>query len=62
MKITLDINTNEITVPKTFFATISKENEIIEKAGGTGKDYRTRIREAMEEALSNTDKYLTTKK
>lgn len=35
MKITLDLGTNEIIVPKNFFKDIDKQNEMIEKVGGT---------------------------
>lgn len=62
MKITLDIDTKQITVPKTFFAAIAKENEIIEKAGGTPIPYRDRLTKALEEALADTDKNLVVKK
>ena len=34
MKITLDLDTNEIVVPKNFFKNIDKQNETIVKMGG----------------------------
>lgn len=35
MKVSLDLETNELTVPKNFFDNIQKQNELIEKHGGT---------------------------
>ena len=34
MKITLDLETNVITVPKNFFRSYEKQNETIKKMGG----------------------------
>ena len=34
MKITLDLDTNIITVPKNYFKIIDKQNELITKMGG----------------------------
>ena len=62
MKITLDLETCVITAPKNFFDKITKENEIIEKAGGTPISYKDRLAKALETALANTDKYLQLKK
>ena len=62
MKITLDLATSEITVPKNFFATIAKENEIITAHGGTPVSPVDRIKNAFNEAMKDTDKYLITKK
>ena len=61
MKITLDMETSEIIVPKNFFAKISKENEVITKHGGTAIDPVSRIKAAFETAMTNTDKYIKTK-
>lgn len=62
MKVTLDLETLEMIVPKNFFATIEKENAIIEKAGGTTTSPVDRIRNAFTASLANTDKYLRTRK
>ena len=62
MKITLDLETCEITVPKNFFEKIDKENELIEKHGGKAVKPLERIETAFRTALDNTDKYLHTKK
>ena len=62
MKITLDLETNIITAPKNFFDKIAKENEIIEKHGGTPIKPMERVKNAFEIAMSNTDKYFETKK
>lgn len=62
MKITLDLETCEITVPKNFFEKIEKENEVITKHGGTAVKPVDRIKKAFETAMDNTDKYLHTKK
>lgn len=61
MKVTIDLEKNTLTVPKTFFDKISKENEIIENAGGTAISFKDRILKAVNTALDNTDKYLVTK-
>jgi hypothetical protein len=62
MKITLDLETNEIVVPKNFFEKIDKENELITKHGGTAVKPVERIKKAFETAMADTDKYLHTKK
>ena len=62
MKITLDLATSEITVPKNFFAAIAKENEIITAHGGTAVSPVDRIKNSFNEAMKDTDKYLVTKK
>jgi hypothetical protein len=62
MKVTLDLETNVITVPKNFFTNIAKENEIIEKNGGKAVPVEERLRKPFEAALANTDKYLIAKK
>jgi hypothetical protein len=61
MKITLDLDTCEITVPKNFFVKVEKENEIITKHNGEAVSATDRIKKAFETAMSNTDKYLRTK-
>ncbi len=61
MKITLDLETSEIVVPKNFFKTIEKENEVIAKHGGEPVAPVDRIKKAFETAVSNTDKYLHVK-
>ena len=62
MKITLDLETKEIIVPKNFFEKIEKENEIIANHGGTPIKAIDRIKNAFEAALAETDKYLHVKK
>lgn len=62
MKITLDLETSVITVPKNFFDKVSKENEVITKHGGTAVSPVDRIKAAFDKAVSDTDKYLQTKK
>lgn len=62
MKITLDLETSEIIVPKNFFEKIEKENEVITKHGGTAVKPVDRIKKAFDTAMENTDKYLHTKK
>lgn len=62
MKITLDLETNVITVPKNFFDKIAKENDVITKHGGTAVAPTDRIKGAFEKAMADTDKYLQTKK
>lgn len=61
MKITLDLDTNEIIVPKNFFAKVEKENEVITKHGGTAVSAVDRIKNSFNAAMDNTDKYLRTK-
>lgn len=58
MKITLDLDTNEIVVPKNFFRVIEKQNDLIEKHGGTPVKPMEVIKNAFNEAMSNTDKYV----
>lgn len=62
MKITLDLETNEITVPKNFFTAIKKQNETIEKMGGTPIKPMDLIQKSFEVAMSDTDRYLHTRK
>ena len=62
MKVTLDLDTNELTVPKNFFDKIAKENEVIEKHGGNPVSPVDRVKNAFNAAMANTDKYLITKK
>lgn len=61
MKVTIDLDTNEITVPKTFFKYYDKQNETIKKMGGEPIKPIELIRKSFEIAMSNTDKYLHTK-
>ena len=61
MKITLDLDTNMITVPKTFFKTIDKQNETITKMGGEKIKPVDLIQKSFEVAMSDTDKYLHVK-
>ena len=61
MKVTLDLETSELVVPKNFFVKIEKENDIITKHGGTAISPVDRIKNAFDKAINNTDKYLHTK-
>lgn len=58
MKITLDLDTNEIIVPKNFFKDIDRQNELIKKTGGTTIKGTDLIRKSFEIAMADTDKYL----
>ena len=60
MRITLDLETNEIIVPKNFFKEIERQNELIKKAGGTPIKAIDLIQKSFEIAMENTDKYLHT--
>lgn len=62
MKITLDLDTNIITVPKNFFSIIDKQNELITKMGGEKVKPMELIKKSFEIAMSDTDKYLQTRK
>lgn len=62
MKITLDLDTNIITVPKNFFSTIDKQNELITKMGGEKVKPMELIKKSFEIAMGDTDKYLQTRK
>ena len=61
MKITLDLDTNMITVPKNFFKTIDKQNETIQKMDGEPLKATELIKKSFEVAMSDTDKYLRVK-
>lgn len=58
MRITLDLDTNEIIVPKNFFKDIERQNSLIEKAGGTPIKAIDLIKKSFDIAMGNTDKYL----
>lgn len=61
MKITLDLDTNMITVPKNFFKNIDKQNEMILKMGGQKISGVELIKKSFETAMADTDKYLHVK-
>lgn len=61
MKITLDLDTNEIIVPKNFFKNIDKQNDLIVKMGGEKISGVELIKKSFETAMSDTDKYLHVK-
>lgn len=61
MKITLDLDTNQIVVPKTFFKTIEKQNDLIRKMGGAPIKPMELIQASFTTAMSDTDKFLRTK-
>lgn len=58
MRITLDLENNEIIVPKNFFKEIERQNALIEKTGGTPIKAIDIIKRSFEIAMENTDKYL----
>lgn len=62
MKITLDLETNEITAPKNFFETFAKQNELLAKVGGEPIKPLDVVRKSFEIAMSDTDKYFHTRK
>ena len=62
MRVTLDLDTNVITVPKNFFTVIDKQNELITKMGGEKVKPMELIKKSFEIAMSDTDKYLQTRK
>lgn len=62
MRVTLDLDTNIITVPKNFFSTIDKQNELITKMGIEKVKPMELIKKSFEIAMSDTDKYLKTRK
>lgn len=65
MKITLDLETFEITAPKRFFEEYAKKNDIL-RAAGVEEDKLLKpmeeVKKAFNEAMSNTDKYFKTRK
>ena len=61
MKITLDLDTNEITLPKNYFANIDKQNELIRKMGGEPIKPMDLIKKSCEVAMNDTDKYVKTR-
>ena len=62
MRITLDLDTNEIVVPKNFFSSIDRQNELITKMGGEKVKPIELIKKSFEIAMSDTDKYLHVRK
>lgn len=62
MKISLDLDTNEIIVPKNFFTQVEKQNDTIAKMGGERIKPVDLIKKSFEIAMSDTDKYLKTRK
>ena len=62
MKITLDLETNEITAPKNFFETFAKQNEMIQKLGGEPIKPLEVVKKSFDIAMSDTDKYFKTRK
>ena len=57
MKITLDLETCDITVPKN----IEKQNDLIAKHGGTPVKPMDVIRNSFATAMENTDKHVHVK-
>lgn len=62
MRVFIDLDNKKITVPKNFFATISAQNAVLEKAGALNDDTRITprkvIQAAIDEAFKDTDKNL----
>lgn len=61
MKIQLDLDTNEITLPKNYFKQIEKQNDLIAKMGGEKVNAMDLIKKSFEIAMSDTDKYVKTR-
>lgn len=61
MRVTLNLDTNEIIVPKNFFAILEKQNDTIAKMGGERIKPIELIKKSFEVAVSDTDKYLKTR-
>ena len=61
MKITLDLDTNEITLPKNYFKQIEKQNDLIAKMGGEKVNAMDLIKKPFEIAMADTDKYVKTR-
>lgn len=61
MRITLDLETNEIILPKRYFVEIEKQNDLIAKMGGEKVKPMELIKKSFEIAMSDTDKYVKTR-
>ena len=61
MKITLDLDTNEIILPKNYFKQIEKQNDLIAKMGGEKVNAMDLIKKSFEIAMADTDKYVKTR-
>lgn len=61
MKVVLDVETSEITVPTNFFRNIEKQNDLISKHGGTPVKPMDVLRNAFDKAMADTDKYVHVK-
>ena len=61
MKITLDLDTNEIILPKNFFKNLEKQNDLIVKMGGEKINPMDLIKKSFETAMADTDKYVKTR-
>lgn len=62
MKITLDLETNQITAPKHFFDEFAKQNAQIKKLGGTPIDPLEVVRKSFEIAMADTNSNFITRK
>lgn len=64
MRVTLDLDTCVLTVPKNFFDYVSKQNEVLKAAGVLNDETRVTaeklITKAFNTAMSDTQKYLRT--
>ena len=61
MRITFDLETNEIILPKKYFTEIEKQNDLIAKMGGEKVKPMELIKKSFEIAMSDTDKYVKTR-
>lgn len=61
MKVVLDTETSEITVPANFFRNIEKQNDLISNHGGTPVKPMDVLRNAFDKAMADTDKYVHVK-
>lgn len=60
MRVTLNLDTNELIVPKNFFQNIDKINVTNEKLGIDKVSGIELIKKSFETAMADTDKYLHT--
>lgn len=61
MKVVLDIDSCEITVPANFFVNIQKQNDLIAAHDGTPVPPMEVIKNAFNTAMKDTDKYVHVK-
>lgn len=61
MKITLDLDTCEITLPTNYFTNIQKQNDLIAAHQGNPVPPMDVIKNAFNKAMEDTDKYVHVK-